>query len=64
MSVNIHNIALFLIGVIRHGIAPWRWPEAWHYISEGHQQEVHKIVWQLKCQGKIYSDREGRLWPK
>lgn len=64
MRVSINNLFWFTVIALWRGIPPWRWRDAWDYVAEGHRQEVHKTVWELKCQGKVYSDKNGRLWPK
>jgi hypothetical protein len=44
------------------GFPLYRWPEGWRAAKEAHRQEVHTTVWQLKCEGKVREDREGKLW--
>lgn len=62
--VQTRNTLLFIILAIWHG-TPFRlWPLARRLVEEDHLGEVRKVVWELKCEGLIYEDDEGRLWWK
>jgi hypothetical protein len=59
---RLHNLFIFLIEVLRYGLAPWKWRRAWREVQEEHLAEVRKCIWELKKQGKIRQDKEGRLF--
>lgn len=62
--IIIHNLLIFIPAVIWYGINPWRWGEAWRGMEAEHRAGIHKTVWELKKQGRVREDKEGRLWPK
>lgn len=64
LAVHIHNLILFTVLAIWNGIPPWLWRKAWLDIEAEHLAQVRKRIWELKVEGKVYEDREGRLWWK
>ena len=64
IRVKLHNLFWFSLGLLRYNIPPWLWGKAWREVQEQHLQDVRKKVWELKKQGKVREDKEGRLWPR
>ena len=62
MFTKIHNLKVFFEFVCLHSIPPWRWGEAWRELQARHLAQIHKAIWQLKCEGKVLEDSEGRLF--
>jgi hypothetical protein len=63
--VKLRNLIMFLVEVTRYGLAPWKWRRAWRACQDEHLAEVRKGIWELKKQGKVRQDKEGRLfWVK
>ena len=62
--IKLQNLILFTALALWHG-TPFRlWPRAWQEIEAAHLAETRKVVWELKCEGKIREDKEGKLWIK
>jgi len=61
--IFLYNIFVFVLSTIEVGHPPWRWHIGWRLCQERHRQDIHKIIWELKCDGKIREDKQGRLWP-
>lgn len=55
------NLILFIL-MISWRIPPALWRDAWYDIEAAHSAETRKMVWELKKQGRIWEDEEGRLW--
>ena len=62
--IHLRNLFLFVAYALWHGTPPYLWSQAWEDIQADHLARTRKIIWELKKQGKIYEDRDGRLWPK
>ncbi len=61
---KLYDLILFVTLALWYG-TPFRlWSHAWREVEAAHLAETRKIVWELKCQGKIREDEEGYLWPK
>jgi len=58
----INNISVFIEVVIRYAIPPWRWRIAWQELQYQHLLDVRKAVWELKKQGRVREDADGRLY--
>lgn len=61
---RLRNLTLFIILALWHGIPPWLWREAWEGVEADQMARARKAVWKLKCEGRIYEDEEGGLWPR
>jgi hypothetical protein len=61
---HLKNLLLFAALAIWYLVPPWRWREAWEGVQADHRAEVHKMIWELKCQGEVGEDEEEYLWPK
>lgn len=61
-KIQLHNLTLFLIGCARFGVPPWEWRRAWQVVYEEHEAETRRAIWELKKQGKVRHDKEGRLY--
>lgn len=61
---KIRNLLLFVSLALWHGTPFSLWRRAWREIEANHRAEVHKAVWELKCEGKVKEDKEGYLWVK
>ena len=62
--VKLRNLILFVSLALWHGTPFYLWTKAWRDIQAEHLAQVRKMVWELKCQGKVYQDKDGFLWPK
>jgi hypothetical protein len=60
--VFFRNLILFVSLALWRGTPFHLWPRAWREVEAEHRAQVHKAVWELKKQGRIRQDREGRLW--
>lgn len=61
--IHIQNLILFTAIALWRGVPLHLWRYAWQQIKIDHYGQVHKAVWELKKEGKVYQDKEGRLWP-
>lgn len=52
----------FVFLAIWKGIPFQRWSYAWNEILAAHEAETRKVVWELKKEGRIREDENGRLW--
>lgn len=62
--ITLRNLILFTICAIEAGIPIHQWSYAYQQAKEWQQQKIHKAIWELKKQGKVYEDENGLLWPK
>jgi hypothetical protein len=62
--MQIRNLLLFIILALWNGTPFHLWPYAWREVQAEHLAQVRKTVWELKKQGHVREDREGRLWSK
>ena len=62
--IRLHNLILFLAIVIWSGTAFHLWGRAWRGMEEEHLAEFRQAIWELKKEGKIREDKDGRLWIK
>jgi len=60
--VLVHDLFVFVTAAIWHGTPLWMWPDAWEKLQDEKLQEIRAAVWDLKKQGRIREDAEGRLW--
>lgn len=62
--IEVRNIFLFVFLATVKGISPFKWQRYYHAIKAAHLAQIRKTIWKLKKEGKIYEDKQGRLWPK
>lgn len=55
---------VFIFLAIWKGIPFRLWAYVWSEILAAHEAENRKVIWELKKEGLIYEDKEGRLWTK
>lgn len=56
-----HNLWVFLCVVFIQAIPPWDWGKTWRELEYEHLLRVHKVIWKLKCEGKIH-EKDGKLY--
>jgi hypothetical protein len=56
------NFILFVSLLLWRGTPFHLWGKAWRRVQEYHRAEVHKAVWELKCEGLVREDENGLLW--
>lgn len=61
---NIRNLIIFAFYCLIRLIPPWKWAYYWNLVWADHVAKTRKAIWELKCQGKVAEDREGRLYSK
>ena len=61
--IQVQNFILFVTIALWRGTPFHLWPRAWREVEAEHRAWVHKGVWELKKQGRVREDKEGRLWP-
>lgn len=59
--VTLHNLWVFVQVVLTNGIPPWDWKRTWKELEYEHSLRVHKVIWNLKCKGKIH-EKDGKLY--
>ncbi len=60
--IRIRNLILFILYALWYG-TPFRlWGIARKEIEVEHLAQVRKTVWELKKEGRVREDNEGRLW--
>lgn len=54
-------LIIFLAISIWHGIPIAKWSRGWRAIEAERVAHARKIIWELKCEGRIREDENGRL---
>lgn len=62
MFRGINNLLVLAEVIIRYAIPPWRWGETWRELQYQHLLDVRKAVWELKKQGRVREDSDGKLY--
>lgn len=60
--IQMRNLLLFIVAVLKQGTPFYLWPQAWRDIQAEHLALVRKQIWELKKAGRIREDRAGRMW--
>lgn len=61
---QLKNLILFILLALYHGTPYHLWSRARREIAADHEARVRKMIWELKKEGRVWEDRDGRLWPK
>ncbi len=61
--VLLKNLWVFVTEMLWRGVPLRYWRQVWEEANDLHAAEVRRMVWELKKQGKVREDEEGRLWP-
>jgi hypothetical protein len=62
MLTKIASLLTFAALAIWKGIPFHRWPAVWAIIVETHEAEMRQAVWELKQEGRVREDEQGRLY--
>lgn len=56
------NLILFVSLAIWNGTPLHLWPQAWRDIDADHRARVRRMVFEIRMEGRIRQDADGRLW--